>query len=99
METGDVAWRQGLWWIIRRKSGETIYTKRPPEGTKRFDGTPAETFFTRGAKPQQEDQMDMGVVKVDIDLNENPKIDFLRAKPSKLSSGIPRNVRRQIGMR
>lgn len=91
LEQGDVAWRQGLWWIVRRKSGETIYTKYPPEGAKRLDGTPKETFFTRGGKPQQEDKLPMGVTKVQIDLSDKPRIKFAQNK-------IPRNVRRQIGM-
>ncbi|MEN8615425.1 hypothetical protein ABFB09_09195 [Dehalogenimonas sp. THU2] len=100
MGIGDVAWRQGLWWIVKRKNGETIYTRRPPEGAKRFDGTPKETFFTRGDKPPQELEHEMGVTEAKIDLTKQPKIEFIENKPPKVvKQTMPRNIRRQLGMR
>lgn len=97
---GDVSWRQGLWWIVKRKNGETIYTRRPPEGAKRFDGTPKETFFTRGDKPPQELEHEMGVTEAKIDLTKKPKIEFVENKPPKVvKQTMPRSVRRQLGMR
>ncbi|WP_133240232.1 hypothetical protein [Dehalogenimonas alkenigignens] len=100
MMDGDVAWKQGMWWIIKRKNGNRIYSHQAPEGAKRLDGTPAETFFTRGLNPQHKAVQEMGITKARIDLSNNPRINFVQNRPPKpIRQSIPRNVRRQIGMR
>ena len=97
---GDVAWRQGAFWIVKRKNGDEDYSRRPPEGAKVETGTPRETFFTRGPKPPQELEHEMGVTRAEVDLTRNPRIDFEATnKPRRAKEAMPREVRRQLGMR
>ncbi|AOV99538.1 hypothetical protein [Dehalococcoides mccartyi] len=107
LKSGDVAWKQGELgtgddkrpvWIIKRANGTHEYVFRPPEGATRLEGTPAETFFTRGKKPPKKLTQEMGVTTAKIDLERNPRIDFIATTAPKFKPYIPKSVRRSIGM-
>ncbi|WP_216637696.1 hypothetical protein [Dehalococcoides mccartyi] len=63
-----------------------------------MEGTPAETFFTRGKKPPKKLTQEMGVTTAKIDLERNPRIDFIATTAPKFKPYIPKSVRRSIGM-
>lgn len=107
LKSGDVAWKQGELgtgddkrpvWIIKRANGTHEYVFRPPEGATRLEGTPEETFFTRGKKPPTNLTQKMGVTTAKINLKDNPEIKFVQTKAPKFKPYIPKSVRRSIGM-
>ncbi|MPL61386.1 hypothetical protein SDC9_06957 [bioreactor metagenome] len=107
LKNGDVAWKQGELgtgddkrpvWIIKRANGTHEYVFQPPEGATRLEGTPEETFFTRGKKPPTNLTQKMGVTTAKINLKDNPEIRFIQSKAPKIKQNIPKHVRRSIGM-
>jgi hypothetical protein len=107
LKNGDVAWKQGELgagddkrpvWIIKRANGTHEYVFQPPEGATRLEGTPKETFFTRGKKPPTNLTQQMGVTTAKINLKDNPEIRFVQTKAPKFKPYIPKSVRRSIGM-
>jgi hypothetical protein len=107
LKNGDVAWKQGELgtgddkrpvWIIKRANGTHEYVFQPPEGATRLEGTPEETFFTRGKKPPTNLTQQMGVTTAKINLKDNPEIKFVQTKAPKFKPYIPKSVRRSIGM-
>ncbi|AAW39848.1 metallophosphoesterase [Dehalococcoides mccartyi] len=107
LKNGDVAWRQGALgsggdqrpvWYIKRADGHVEIVFQPPEDAPRLEGTPEETFFTRGKKPPTNLTQEMGVTTAKIDIERNPEIRFVQAKAPKIKQSIPRHIRRSIGM-
>ncbi|AGG05739.1 metallophosphoesterase [Dehalococcoides mccartyi] len=107
LKTGDVAWKQGALgsgndqrpvWYIKRANGKVEIVFQPPEDAPRLEGTPKETFFTRGKKPPTNLTQEMGVTTAQINLERNPRIDFIATKAPKFKPYIPKNIRRSIGM-
>jgi hypothetical protein len=102
-----VAWKQGALgsgndqrpvWYIKRANGKVEIVFQPPEDAPRLEGTPKETFFTRGKKPPTNLTQEMGVTTAQINLERNPRIDFIATKAPKFKPYIPKNIRRSIGM-
>ncbi|AAW39054.1 hypothetical protein [Dehalococcoides mccartyi] len=107
LKNGDVAWRQGALgsgddqrpvWYIKRANGKVDIVFQPPEDAPRLEGTPEETFFTRGKKPPTNLTQNMGVTTAKINLKDDPEIKFVQTKAPKFKPYIPKSVRRSIGM-
>ncbi|AQU03301.1 hypothetical protein B1773_04475 [Dehalococcoides mccartyi] len=107
LNNGDVAWKQGALgsgdnqrpvWYIQRADGDVDIVFQPPEDAPRLEGTPEETFFTRGKKPPTNLTQEMGITTAKIDIERNPEIRFVQSKAPKIRQSIPRHIRRSIGM-